>query len=100
MDTPQKTARATTHENAEYFADFVRTRSGVRAFYEERTAHDAPAVLLVAHDGEWTRRTVADFPQAQKVAQRLEISLSKVAADGYPREMREWNIRNAAQRRR
>lgn len=94
-DRPEKTARATTHENSEHFADFVRTRQGVRAYFEDGTAREAAAILLVAGSGEWTRRTVADFGEARKVAQKLEIDLYRVAASGYPREMREWNMTQA-----
>ncbi|XCB30167.1 oxidoreductase [Arcanobacterium hippocoleae] len=97
-DVPQKTARATTHENTEYFSEFVTSRQGVRAFYEDGTSREPAAILLIAGDGEWTRRTVSDYSQAEKVAEKLEIELFKVAVTGYPREMREWNIKNAKKR--
>lgn len=97
-DSPAKSARATTHENIEYLTDFVHRRSGVRGFFEATTAREPAALILVADDGEWTRRTVADITQAQKVAQKLGIALFDVANTGYPREMREWNIKNAQRR--
>ena len=77
-----------------HFSEFVSTREGVSAYYEAATAREPAAVVLVAIDGEWTRRKVPDIKAAQKLASDLGIALYDVAASGYPPAMREWNARN------
>lgn len=41
-----------------HLTQFVRTRKGVEAFIEPKTAVTQTTILLVAFDGEWTRRVV------------------------------------------
>jgi hypothetical protein len=53
-------------------------------------------VMLVAHDGEWTRRRVADPSAARQLANRLAIPLYDVRLVGYPQRMREYNQRRRA----
>ena len=52
-----------------HLAEFVRSRRGVEGFIEPRTTVTETTLLLVAHDGEWTRRL------------------------GYPQRMRDYNLR-------
>ena len=42
-----------------YLREWTRSHAGVEAFVEPRTAVTETTVLLVAADGEWTRRRVA-----------------------------------------
>ncbi len=52
--------------------------------------------MLVAHDGEWTRRRV-DSPKAAFVfGQKAGMPVYDVAAVGYPPRMREWTARRKA----
>jgi hypothetical protein len=50
-------------------------------------------VVLVAHDGEWTRRRIGGPADARKIGQKLSIPVYDVAATGYPSRMREWTSR-------
>ena len=50
--------RASDGEDVRHLENFVRTRQGVEGFVEPRTAVSDVTILLVAHDGEWTRRRV------------------------------------------
>lgn len=77
-----------------HFSEFVATREGVSAYYEAETSREPSAVVLVAVDGEWTRRKVPDIKAAHKLATELGISLYDVAASGYPPAMRQWNLRH------
>jgi hypothetical protein len=72
---------------------FVRSRRGVEAYVEPQTAVTAMTVVLVAHDGEWTRRRVDGAADARRLGQKLSIPVYDVAATGYPNRMREWNRR-------
>jgi hypothetical protein len=75
---------------------FARSRRGVEGFVEPRTAVTEPTVVLVALDGEWTRRRLSDPGDAAALGAKLGIPVYDVHATGYPPRMREWT---AAQRR-
>ncbi|VEI12541.1 oxidoreductase [Trueperella bialowiezensis] len=81
-------------ETTAHLENFVATRSGVSAYFEAETPRDPSAIVLVAVDGEWTRRKVPSFSAAKELAEKLGISLFDVAATGYPRAMREWSMKN------
>jgi hypothetical protein len=50
--------RRGTAEDTAHLERFIATRSGVEAFVEPQTTITDTTVLLVASDGEWTRRRV------------------------------------------
>lgn len=80
-----------------YLAEFARSRRGVEAYVEPATNMTATTVVLVAHDGEWTRRAVPSKQAAFEFARALGIPVYDVHQTGYPRRMRDWTSR---QRRR
>lgn len=74
----------------EHLENFVATRRGVEAYIEPRTTVTDTTVVLVAHDGEWTRRRVADPGAARDFGSALGIGVYDVEATGYPARMRAW----------
>ncbi|PKW25632.1 hypothetical protein [Phycicoccus duodecadis] len=76
-----------------HLQDFVRTRRGVEAYVEPATNVTATTVVLIAHDGEWTRRALPSRPQAFDVARGLEVPVYDVNLTGYPARMRAWTTR-------
>ena len=48
------------------FKEFILTRVGVEAYVEPRTSSTPTTVMLVATDGEWTRRRVPDGEAAAR----------------------------------
>jgi hypothetical protein len=76
-----------------HLEQFVLSRRGVEAYVEPRTNVTAMTIVLVAHDGEWTRRRISGPDDARRLGQRLSIPVYDVAATGYPNRMREWNRR-------
>jgi len=85
--------RPADQADVSHLEHFVRTRIGVEAYIEPRTMVTETTVMLIAHDGEWTRRRI-DGPQgARRFAQRLNIPVYDVALMGYPKRMREYNER-------
>ena len=76
-----------------HLEEFVRTRHGVEAFLEPRTTVTETTVLLIAHDGEWTRRRVDGPEGARRFAHRMAIPIYDVALVGYPQRMRDFNER-------
>jgi hypothetical protein len=57
-------------------------------------------VVLVAKDGEWTRRRVAGAAQARRLGVELEIPVYDVRRLGYPQRMRDHQARQRILRER
>jgi hypothetical protein len=85
--------RADLQAGIAHLEEFVRTRHGVEAYLEPRTAVTETTVLLIAHDGEWTRRRVAGPEDTFAFGRRLNIPVYEVNKVGYPQRMRDYNER-------
>jgi hypothetical protein len=85
--------RANVRADLDYLEEFVRSRYGVEAFLEPRTTVTENTVILIAHDGEWTRRRVPDPQVARQFAARVGIPVYDVHLVGYPQRMRDYNER-------
>jgi len=85
--------RTANRADLEHLEEFVRSRRGVEAFIEPRTTVTETTVLLIAHDGEWTRRRVDGPEGARRFAHRLAIPIYDVKLMGYPQRMRDYNER-------
>jgi hypothetical protein len=77
----------------EHLEQFVRSRRGVEALIEPRTTVTETTVILIAHDGEWTRRRIGSPDEARRFGHRLGIPVYDVALVGYPQRMRNYNER-------
>jgi hypothetical protein len=82
-----------TADNADetHLYDFIQSRRGVEGFVEPRTTVSDVTLLLVAHDGEWTRRRVPSVAWAHEFANRNGVPSYDAALVGVPQRMREWN---------
>jgi hypothetical protein len=90
------TLRSADSADRDHLVDFIRTRDGVEAYLEPRTAVTDTTVLLVASDGEWTRRRVSDPDAAAALAKKHGVPLYEAARVGYPQRMRDWTARRKA----
>jgi ABC-type xylose transport system substrate-binding protein len=86
--------RAADGSDTAHLEDFARTRRGVEAFVEPPTTMTATTVVLVAHDGEWTRRRIKDAQAAHDLARKLAIPAYDAQVVGYPQRMRDWSRRH------
>src|SRR3981189_1194740 len=77
------TMRRSDNPDQAHLREFAQTRQGVEGFVEPRTAVTEYTLLLVAIDGEWTRRRVPSGEWAHKSPNKL----------GTPARMREYNAR-------
>jgi hypothetical protein len=77
-----------------HLSQFAASRRGVEAFVEPKTAVTETTLLLVAYDGEWTRRVVPSPEWAHAFAEHLQIPGYDAAVVGYPQRMRDYNSRN------
>ena len=92
--------RRLRNEAMDHLEQFVRTRTGVEGFVEPKTTVTETTLLLVASDGEWTRRRVPDAAYAHDFANRLGIPSYDAQVVGYPQRMRDWNARQKAAKKK
>jgi hypothetical protein len=92
-DAGSRSARSDQRADFHHLEAFAQSRRGVEAFLEPKTTVTQTTVILVAHDGEWTRRRVPSEDSARSFGNRLGIPVYDVALVGYPKRMREYNER-------
>jgi hypothetical protein len=85
--------RAADRADLDHLENFVRARRGVEAFIEPRTTVTETTVILIADDGEWTRRRIDGPEGARRFAYRMGIPVYDVRLMGYPQRMRDFNER-------
>lgn len=68
----------------------------MEAFIEQPTTMTRTTLLLVASDGEWTRRSVESEAWARRFADDHQLPLYEAAVVGYPQRMRDYNARRRA----
>jgi hypothetical protein len=85
--------RTADRTDLEHLERFVRSRRGVEAYIEPRTTVTETTVMLIAADGEWTRRRVDGPEGARRFAHRMGIPVYDVRLMGYPQRMRDFNER-------
>ena len=83
-----------------YLQQWVADHVGVEAFVEPRTTVTDVTVVLVAADGEWTRRRAGGESGARRLNERLMIPVYDVQKVGYPQRMRDYDARRRIQRER
>jgi hypothetical protein len=77
-----------------HLEDWVATHKGVEAYVEPATNVSTTTLILIATDGEWTRRAVGDPKAGFQLGRLLGIPVYDVNQTGYPSRMREWNRRH------
>jgi hypothetical protein len=85
--------RPSDRADIEHLAEFVRSRRGVEAFIEPETTVTETTILLIAHDGEWTRRRIDSPENARRFAHGVAIPIYDIKLMGYPQRMRDYNER-------
>jgi hypothetical protein len=76
-----------------YLRQWVAEHHGVEAFVEPKTTVTDVTVVLVAADGEWTRRRAGGDSGARRLSDRLGIPVYDVQKIGYPQRMRDYDAR-------
>ena len=79
-----------------YLGEFVATHRGVEAFIELPTTVTKATLLLIAYDGEWTRRSVESVEWAREFAVTHAIPSYDAGVVGYPQRMRDYNAKQKA----
>jgi hypothetical protein len=85
--------RGSSRQDTSHLDEWASQRHGVEAFVEPRTHVTETTVLLVAHDGEWTRRRIGSPEAAADFARKRKMPFYEVERVGYPKRMREYQAR-------
>ena len=83
-------AVAVPGEHREAIQAFISSRRGVEAYMEPRTMMSPLSVVLVAHDGEWTRFPLADDSFIRSLAGSQGLPVFDAGKVGYPERMRRY----------
>ncbi|MFD2092146.1 oxidoreductase [Blastococcus deserti] len=83
--------RASQRTDLTHLEQFVATRRGVEGYVEPRTAVTETTIVLVAADGEWTRRRIDGPDVARRLSRDLGIPVYDAQVTGYPQRMRDWS---------
>lgn len=83
-----------------YLQQWVAEHTGIEAFVEPKTTVTDVTVVLVAADGEWTRRRAGGYAGARRLSDRLKIPVYDVQKVGYPQRMRDYDARKRIERKR
>ncbi|HEY8788133.1 MAG TPA: hypothetical protein VIM10_03220 [Actinopolymorphaceae bacterium] len=86
-------ARKVDADAVTHLREFAATRVGVEGFVEPRTAVTDTTLVMVARDGEWTRRRVPNARAAHALCNDLQVPSYDAAVVGYPARMRAWSAR-------
>ena len=92
--------RAAGAADEQHLHEWVDARRGVEGFVEPRTAVSDVTMILVAHDGEWTRRRVPSEKWAHDFANRNGVPSYDAGLVGIPDRMRAYNRAQKDQLRR
>jgi len=87
------TVRIASSDDARHLREWTSARRGVEAYVEPPTVVTGLTVVLVAHDGEWTRRRIDGERGARRLGKDLEIPVYDVHRVGYPQRMRDHDAR-------
>ena len=83
-----------------HLREWAAQRTGIEAFVEPETSVTPMTVVLVATDGEWTRRPAGGAAGARRLGEQLGIPVYDVQKVGYPQRMRDYDARRRVERRR
>jgi hypothetical protein len=78
---------------AQHLEGFISSRRGIEAWVEQPTTLTGPTLLLIAYDGEWTRRSVPSPAWARKCAHSHQLPCYDAGVVAYPQRMRDYNSR-------
>jgi hypothetical protein len=85
---------------AHYGAEGATRRRGVVVSDAPKPAVTGTSVVLVAHDGEFTRRRISSPKAAQKFAHAHQLPIYDATIVGYPQRMRDYSRRQNILRER
>ncbi|MBE1471323.1 oxidoreductase [Kibdelosporangium phytohabitans] len=92
--------RTATSKDTDHLVAWAQSRRGVEAYVEPRTNVTHTTVVLIASDGEWTRRRIDDEDAARSFGKKHSIPVYDAGIVGYPQRMRDYTRRKAEEDKR
>lgn len=89
VGAPRAERRAVVDALVEWMGD----RQGIEVFVEPKTSITPVTMLLVAHDGEFTRKQIASPEAAKSFAREHQLPIYDATIVGYPQRMRDYSRR-------
>lgn len=93
-------SRAESRAAADALEEWMTARRGIEIYVEPRTSVTENSMMLVAHDGEFTRRRVASPDAARSFARKHALPIYDATVVGYPQRMRDYSRRQTILRER
>ena len=87
------TLRRSGADDEAHLRAWAAAHEGVEAFVEPRTTVTDTTIVLVANDGQWTRRRIDGPAAARKLARSMQMPVYDVQIVGYPQRMRDHDAR-------
>ncbi|BBY60432.1 oxidoreductase [Mycolicibacterium sarraceniae] len=97
---PGRRGESDVAADQKHLRDWAAQHTGVEAFVEPQTSVTPMTIVLVATDGEWTRRPSGGAVGARRLGEQLGIPVYDVQKVGYPQRMRDYDARRRIERRR
>ncbi len=88
---PSKSSGTSSRASTRELEQFIASRAHVEAYLEPPTAIYSTTLLLIAGDGEYLRRPIADRDQAVALCDETNVPLYDAARVGYPKRMRDYD---------
>ena len=92
--------RAATSKDTDHLVAWAQSRRGVEAYVEPRTNVTHTTVVLIAFDGEWTRRRIDSEEAARAFGKKHSIPVYDAGIVGYPQRMRDYTRKKAEEEKR
>ena len=77
----------------DYLSGWIGTHVGVESWVEAPAGINPASILLVALDGEWTRRSVPSVEWARDFAAKNDVTAYDAGLVAYPQRMRDYDTR-------
>lgn len=97
---PGRRGESDVAADLKHLRDWAAQHTGVEAFVEPKTTVTPMTIVLVAAEGEWTRRPAGGASGARRLGEQLGIPVYDVQKVGYPQRMRDYDARRRIERRR
>lgn len=93
-------SRSERKAQLEALAQWAGARRGVEVFVEPKTPVTPVSMLLVASDGEFTRRVIGSPQHAKDFAREHGLPVYDATIVGYPQRMRDYSRRHTISEQR
>ncbi len=92
--------REERREATDHLDQWSTDRHGVEVYVEPKTSLTELTIMLVAHDGEFTRRPISSPDEAKRFAKDRALPIYDATVVGYPQRMRDYSRKQTLLKKR